>query len=361
MTRHLQEFINTKSVIDFSIALSTLDVFSGPLKNRLKITFLTISNVSFLYLLFSHIKKSIGAQFDVNFMWTFLMWILLNNYLVIMILNAFKRKKFHRLMQNIQEMFEDQEDDEDLEGILANNLQFFLKTFFSIDRWEKRLGFLLVSTRCLIFRFNHDYGLIADFSLISWNNVLWREIQFMLQHSLFACISYTVLTMNLGITFMGLAVIAEINILNDYMKLLNEKIKTDQKFLRKIIKKHCSVIENVNLLNEIISESSFLQLFANCVVFLFGFSFLMKNPSTFINYSIVVTGTMLSLHICILGHFIKLKTDQLSDILYLTNWYELSLKDQKMFLIVLGMAQREYGLKAVGMYDVNLYTFVQVR
>ncbi|XP_055685253.1 odorant receptor 13a-like [Lutzomyia longipalpis] len=85
----------------------------------------------------------------------------------------------------------------------------------------------------------------------------------------------------------------------------------------------------------------------------------MKNSGDVLNYMVLVTGTMLSLHICILGEFIRLKSENLSDTLYQTNWYELSLKDQKIFLTTLGMTQRVYGLKAAGMYDVNLYTFIE--
>ncbi|XP_055691283.1 uncharacterized protein LOC129794552 [Lutzomyia longipalpis] len=78
------------------------------------------------------------------------------------------------------------------------------------------------------------------------------------------------------------------------------------------------------------------------------------------NYLMIICGGGLALPLCVLGEFIRVKTDKLSDTFYLTNWYDLSLKDQKTFLIVLGMVQREYGLKAAGMYDVNLYTFVQI-
>uniref|UniRef100_A0A3F2ZD70 Uncharacterized protein n=1 Tax=Lutzomyia longipalpis TaxID=7200 RepID=A0A3F2ZD70_LUTLO len=171
--------------------------------------------------------------------------------------------------------------------------------------------------------------------------------------------SSAVISMDTGILYLGLQIIAELNILTDYMKLLNEKIKTDPKFLKKIIKRHCSIIENNNLLNEIISETSSMQLIFSFIALLFRFTFLIKYTTRMGNYLISLGGGGLGLPICILGEFLKVKTDKLSDTFYLTNWYDLSLKDQKTFLIVLGMAQREYGLKAAGMYDVNLYTFVQ--
>uniref|UniRef100_A0A240SXS0 Odorant receptor n=1 Tax=Lutzomyia longipalpis TaxID=7200 RepID=A0A240SXS0_LUTLO len=360
MSRHLQEFITAKPLIGFLIALSTLDVFSGTLKNRLKIIFLTISNVFFVCLLYIHVKNTISSKININFMWTFLMWIVLSVYHLIIILNLFKRNKFHLLMQNIQKLFEEEEEHEDLEEILKKHLTYSMKVFLFLNCWLIRIGLGLTLIGGINFRLNDEFGLIIEFPFIASDNFIKQESPYIIQTVFVFVAAYILMSINVGFIFLGLQVIAEINILTDYMKLLNEKIKTHPKFWRKITKRHCSVIENLNLLSEIISETSFMQLFANCVTFMFGFSFLMKYSDEIVNYMVIVAGTMFSLHICILGEFIKIKTDNISEIFYQTNWYDLSLKDQKMFLIVLGMAQREYGLKAVGMYDVNLYTFVHI-
>uniref|UniRef100_A0A7G3AK92 Odorant receptor n=1 Tax=Lutzomyia longipalpis TaxID=7200 RepID=A0A7G3AK92_LUTLO len=360
MTRYLEEFIKKRSSIDYLIALSTLDVISGTVKNRLKILSLIISHCFYIYFLLNHVKNVIISQININFMWTFLILLLVSDYVAIMILNGFKKKNFHRLIQNIQELFEEKEEDEELDGILKNHLMMVLKIFNLLQRWEMRLGFILTIFAGINFRLNEDLGLVLEIPFITSENIFWRESQYIFQTAFGLVTAYNMISINLGISFLGLAIISEFNILTDYMKVLHEKIKTEPKFFRKIIKRHCSVIENVNLLNDIISESSFMQIFANCVIFLFGFSFLMKSSYSFANYMILAAGLMLSIHVCVLGHFIRIKAYKLSDTLYLTNWYELSLVDQKTFLIILGMAQREYGLKAAGMYDVTLYTLVQV-
>uniref|UniRef100_A0A240SXT8 Odorant receptor n=1 Tax=Lutzomyia longipalpis TaxID=7200 RepID=A0A240SXT8_LUTLO len=360
MSRHLQEFITAKPLIDFLIALLTLDVFSGTLRNRLKIIFLTISNVLFIFLLFFHVKNTIRSEINTNFMWTFLLWNNISVFLIVMILNAFKRNKFHLLMQSIQKLFEEEKEDEELDEILQKNLEYSMKVFNFLNRWIIHIGLGLAIMGGINFRLNRNFGLIIEFPYFESDNFLWRESQYILQTAFGFVTSYTVMSISVGFIFLGLLVMAEINILTDYMKLLNEKIKTDPKFLSKMIKRHCSVIENLNLLSDILSDTSFLHLFASCATFMFGFSFIMKYPEEFLNYLLILAATMLSLHICILGEFIGLKSENLSETLYLINWYELSLKDQKSFLIILGMAQREYGLKAAGMYDVNLYTFVQI-
>ncbi|XP_059616104.1 odorant receptor 33b-like [Phlebotomus argentipes] len=72
------------------------------------------------------------------------------------------------------------------------------------------------------------------------------------------------------------------------------------------------------------------------------------------------SGIFQILLLCLFGELLKMKTERLSEILYLTNWYELHAKDQKAFLLVLAMSQKDFGLRAAGMYDVNLNAFVQI-
>uniref|UniRef100_A0A7G3AFB9 Putative conserved plasma membrane protein n=1 Tax=Lutzomyia longipalpis TaxID=7200 RepID=A0A7G3AFB9_LUTLO len=281
------------------------------------------------------------------------------------IVGLFKRQKFGRLLQNISKIYEEQEEDEELGRILEKHLMNSLKIFKFCDRCGIRIFFIASILCSSYFRLNADYGLTYELPFIASDNFkdkfLWKEFLYILQGFFYINLAIATISLDIGIVFLCLKVIAEMNILSDYMKVLNEKIKTDPKFFGKIIKRHCSLIENVNLLNNIISKISFYHLILACFALLFGMTFLITYATGIANYIIIVCGGSLSLPMCILGEIIRNKTDDISDILYLTNWYELSVKEQKMFLIILGMAQREYGLKAGGMYDVNLYTFVQVR
>ncbi|XP_055703606.1 odorant receptor 33b-like [Phlebotomus papatasi] len=63
---------------------------------------------------------------------------------------------------------------------------------------------------------------------------------------------------------------------------------------------------------------------------------------------------------CFFGEFITIKMERLTTVLYSTNWYDMNLKDRKSFMIILGVTQKAYGMKAGGMYNVNIYTFVQI-
>uniref|UniRef100_A0A7G3ALX0 Odorant receptor n=1 Tax=Lutzomyia longipalpis TaxID=7200 RepID=A0A7G3ALX0_LUTLO len=364
MSPQLEEFLKAKPRIDFLIAHLTLKVASGPRKDRFIILLVVFLNILFIFFVFLHLMHFENFELNFNSLITFLSIGGLINYGFRMLAGLINRQKFEKLLKNISEMYEEQEEDEELGRILKKHLMNSLKLLQFCDRWGIRMFFIGGFLCTFQFRFNEDYGLMYDLPFIASDfkdNFLWNNFLYILQALFYINLATALISFDVGIVFLGLQVIAEINILSDNIKLLNEKVKTDTKFLRKVIKKHCSVIENVNLLSDIISETSFYQLVLTFIALLFGMTFLISYATGITNYIIIMCGGSLSLPICLLGEIIKNKIDDLSDILYLTNWYDLSLENQKTFLIVLGMVQREYRLKAAGMYDVNLYTFVQVR
>uniref|UniRef100_A0A7G3B2V2 Odorant receptor n=1 Tax=Lutzomyia longipalpis TaxID=7200 RepID=A0A7G3B2V2_LUTLO len=360
MSPQLEEFNRAKPKVDFLIALLTMNVVSGPPKDRFILQFLTLSNRILIIFVFIHL---INTKFELNFntLITFLSFGVIVGYVFRSFVGFFKRNEYQKLLLNFKNLFGELEEDEELEQILKKHLMDSLRIFKFFKKWGTVL-FIVGAILCgIYFRLNEEYGLMYELPFIASDNVLWKEFLYILQGFFYINLAITTISLDVGIVFLGLQVIAQLNILKEYMRMVNEKTKIEPKFLKKIIKMHCSVIENVNLLSEIISETSILQLFLTFVALCIGMTFLFKYATGIGNYLIIVCGASLGLPICILGEFIRLKTENLSDTLYLTNWYELSLKDQKTFLIILGMAQREYGLKAAGMYDVNFYTFVQVR
>uniref|UniRef100_A0A240SXP5 Odorant receptor n=1 Tax=Lutzomyia longipalpis TaxID=7200 RepID=A0A240SXP5_LUTLO len=359
MSPQLEEFNRAKPKVDFLIALLTMNVVSGPPNDRFFLQFLALSNRIYFFCLFIHL---INTKFELNFntLITFLSFGAVVGYGFRSFVGLIKREEFQQFLLNFENLYEEQEEDEELEQILKNHLVVSLKFFEFFNKWGI-IFFCTGAVLCSIyFRFNEDYGLMYELPFIASDNVMWKNFLFILQGFFYVFLAITTILLDLGIFFLGLQVIAELNILSDYMKLLNEKIKAQPKFLRNIIRRHCSAIENLNILSGIISETAILQLFLAFVALCIGMMFLITYSTDIGNYIIIICGGSLGLPICVLGEIIKNKTDDLSDILYLTNWYEFSLKDQKMFLIVLGMAQREYGLKAAGMYDVNFYTFIQI-
>uniref|UniRef100_A0A240SXP7 Odorant receptor n=2 Tax=Lutzomyia longipalpis TaxID=7200 RepID=A0A240SXP7_LUTLO len=330
MSSQLEEFRKAKPKIDFLFALLTMNVTSGSRKNRFLLLFFAFFNIISLFFVILHLKN---IKFELNFnsLITFLTFGAIAGNIFRISLGLIKKDKIEMLLQNIR--------------VLLGTFIFGGSALLS--------GFY--------FRFNEEYGLMFEVPFIASDKILWKNFLYVLQGFFYITVAITTIFLDVGVILLGLQVIAELNILIDYIKSLNEKIKSDPQFLSKIIKRHCSVIENLDLLSEITSETSILQLFLTCISLLFGFTLVQIYAIGLGNYIIILCAAALSLPICILGEFIRIQTDNLSETPYLTNWYELSLKDQKTLLIILGMAQREYGLKAIGMYDVNLYTYIQVR
>ncbi|XP_059608147.1 odorant receptor 4-like [Phlebotomus argentipes] len=177
-------------------------------------------------------------------------------------------------------------------------------------------------------------------------NAVPEEVIFVIQMVLITILAVYLITLDLGIIFIGIQIMAALNILNDCMKLIDEKTKEIPNYLKSIIIRHNDIIKNVNLFNEAIQKMAFVQV---------------TNESDQIaGYLICCIGIGQIFLLCLFGELIKMKTERLSETLYLTNWYELSVKDQKTFLLILAMAQKDFGLKAAGMYDVNLNAFVQI-
>ncbi|GAB0093991.1 hypothetical protein DMENIID0001_091910 [Sergentomyia squamirostris] len=54
------------------------------------------------------------------------------------------------------------------------------------------------------------------------------------------------------------------------------------------------------------------------------------------------------------------KTEEFADALWMTSWYEMCVKDQKIFLIILNMAQRRKGIEASGVSTISVNTLVQI-
>ncbi|XP_059612823.1 odorant receptor 4-like [Phlebotomus argentipes] len=209
-------------------------------------------------------------------------------------------------------------------------------------------------------RLDSTLGIAMEMPFLQANYGLEKELAYILQLIFMVLTSVYILIIDLIIIFFGLQIMAALNILKAYIELVNVKIKSAPNYLKCIIKRHCDVIQNIHWLNNAIKELSFVQFLCSTFILLLMFLFVRKEQSQFSAYFLCVCGLTQILALCLFGEFIKIKADNLSTTLYLINWYEMSLKDQRTFLIILGMAQKKYRLKAAGMYSVSIYSFVQI-
>ncbi|XP_059608158.1 odorant receptor 85b-like [Phlebotomus argentipes] len=64
--------------------------------------------------------------------------------------------------------------------------------------------------------------------------------------------------------------------------------------------------------------------------------------------------------LCFFGEMLKSSSDRLPDAIYMTRWYEMKLKSQKIILILMTRFQHPVKVEAFGFGTISLYTFVQV-
>ncbi|GAB0097198.1 Odorant receptor [Sergentomyia squamirostris] len=271
-----------------------------------------------------------------------------------------QRKIFYKSLGEIEESYSVQEDDEELNNISENHLVNALKIWKLVFIWMIRLFTVAVILINLQFRLTESIGLVMDWSFLPEDSMFWNEIPYLFQFIIIQITGLCSATVDMTTIFIGLDIMASLDILNDYIHLINEKIKNDPDFWRIILKRHCKVIEKINLLNEAVYQISFIQMIVSTLGLLLIFVFIRQEAMQIYGYITCLSAMLQVFPLCVFGEMIKIKTEKLSESFYEVNWYELSLKDQKTYLIILGMAQRQYGLKAAGMYTVDIYAFYKI-
>ncbi|GAB0087732.1 hypothetical protein DMENIID0001_020750 [Sergentomyia squamirostris] len=160
----------------------------------------------------------------------------------------------------------------------------------------------------------------------------------------------------------GIHVMKAIDTVNELIALLDDKEKANQcpNLLIHIHKKHAEIIRILFTLNEIIYIISLVQLFTSTSMFLVLFTSAKTQPFEIVFYIFMLCVVSQLLLLCAFGEMIFSKTQNIFTKLYLTRWYDMSLANQKIILMMMRMSEAPYGLKAGGMYDLNLYTFIQI-
>ncbi|GAB0099560.1 Odorant receptor [Sergentomyia squamirostris] len=271
-----------------------------------------------------------------------------------------KRKTFYKSLEEIEESYRDEEDDEELNRIAEKHLIDGLRIWKHAYIWLIRLFAVGGFIACLHFRVSKAIGLVMDWSFLPDDSIFWNEISYFFQFIIILTAAFSCVTADMTTLYIGQEIMASLDILTDYIKLINEKIKTNPNVWKIILKRHCKLIEKINLLNEAVYEISFIQIVITTLELLLVFVFIRKETTEISGYTSCLCMMLQVFPLCVFGEMIKIKSEKLSEAFYEVNWYELSLKDQKTFLIILGMAQRQYGLKAAGMYNVDIYAFIKI-
>lgn len=176
---------------------------------------------------------------------------------------------------------------------------------------------------------------------------------------LFPVLAFLTINCDIGLVFFGFEIIAALDIINNFIKKRSQDIKSAPDYFKIVIKKHNDVIHNINKLNEAIELTSLVTVIGGNILFPCSL-LLIRRGVLELGYALLACQIFPVLSLCLFGEFMKYKTEKIATTLYQTNWYDLNLKDQEIFLMILLISQRKYGLKIIGMYEMNMNTFVQV-
>uniref|UniRef100_A0A7G3ALH4 Odorant receptor n=1 Tax=Lutzomyia longipalpis TaxID=7200 RepID=A0A7G3ALH4_LUTLO len=359
-SKQLRMFNQEKGFIDFELSATTFRVTSGSWRNRILIAILGAQAFIVPVFLVRHLREALKNGLDLNLLLTVLFSFGYVQIILKVICALLKRRYFVKLFAWIELLYREQEADADLALILEKHL------VDSLNVWKLllRCGVISLASAaiviCVKMRLDPKLGITMNIPYLPSNHGLQKELAYLLQLIFMLTTSAYIILIDLSIIFLGLQIMAALSILNDYIRILDGMIKKYPDYLQTILKRHCDVIQNIHWLNKTVKEMSLAQFLCSTFILLLMFLFVRKEQNQFAAYVLCFCGLIQIIALCLFGEFIRIKTERLSTALYLTMWYELSLKDQKIFLIILGMAQREYCLKAAGMYNINVYSFLQV-
>uniref|UniRef100_A0A240SY87 Odorant receptor n=1 Tax=Phlebotomus papatasi TaxID=29031 RepID=A0A240SY87_PHLPP len=356
---NLEMFNKIRPKIELGITIATFYATTEP---RWKRMFIKVSFTSTLLCLVSatyHIFNTFEGQLTGNLAMSFILCVGCIQIISKSILMRYHRHNLLKLLEKMQ-ILHNNFQNEEINYIAAKKLKKFN------DIWQIcfKLIKAIIAMAVIIFSISNivrgKSGVIAQIPFIPNDLPYYTQLMLFIQFILLAMASIFVFYTDICIAFFGFEIMAASDILYDYISANTDRIQKDPDFLKIIMIRYCEVVDNIELFNKINFIANLIQ-FATSIFLSFAvFFFIRLYPKHPVGYPTVMS-ILVELFIpCLFGEFIKIKMERLSSTLYLTNWYSLSLKDQKSFLIVLLITQREYGLRAAGMYDVNIYTFIKV-
>ncbi|XP_059613787.1 uncharacterized protein LOC132259954 [Phlebotomus argentipes] len=141
---------------------------------------------------------------------------------------------------------------------------------------------------------------------------------------------------------------------------LASKITEEEMILKDIYKMHIRIHEILDVFRKVFCQLS-LQMICSNFMMLCSYFYMMR----YLSISIATVVGMLAITfqliiVCFIGQVLLSSTEEVADALLQTPWDELSLQEQKTFLLILQMAQRPKGIDAGGVTVISANTLVQV-
>ncbi|XP_059608061.1 odorant receptor 4-like [Phlebotomus argentipes] len=124
---------------------------------------------------------------------------------------------------------------------------------------------------------------------------------------------------------------------------------------------HVSFFENANQLTDVFWQIYFHKLFTILIYFCSAMFLLQsKDVSILASLLCLVVIVVQSFLLCYFGQVLQNGSEEMANSLYMTKWYLLAIKDQKILLILMNGFKNPIKVETFGFGVISYYTFVQI-
>ncbi|GAB0089699.1 hypothetical protein DMENIID0001_042860 [Sergentomyia squamirostris] len=145
---------------------------------------------------------------------------------------------------------------------------------------------------------------------------------------------------------------------NEYILSFDQPNSTGS--LRLCLRLHYEIYRQFSIFDEIFSMAETGEILASPILFLGMFLGIRLSPEITFFYTIFSVVLLQFFLMCLFGQFFYNETEMIFTNLYLTKWYEMSQSDQKAILMMMKMSKEPFGLKVLGVYEINMIMFINV-
>uniref|UniRef100_A0A240SXQ3 Odorant receptor n=2 Tax=Lutzomyia longipalpis TaxID=7200 RepID=A0A240SXQ3_LUTLO len=174
---------------------------------------------------------------------------------------------------------------------------------------------------------------------------------------------YNVFLSECTMIFIGIYFIGALNILSDVIGKLNESPNIQSAgnlLLPAILSLHVEILTKFDDFCQVFFFAFTIQLQTSVILILFNFYLLMQSIMNFFYWATLCSIFAQFALFCFFGQIIFNRSERIFTDLYQTKWYEMEISEKKALLLMMKNSQNAFGLKAAGMYDINMLMFVQV-
>uniref|UniRef100_A0A3F2ZEF7 Odorant receptor n=1 Tax=Phlebotomus papatasi TaxID=29031 RepID=A0A3F2ZEF7_PHLPP len=271
----------------------------------------------------------------------------------------YHQKSVTKIMYKIKSLHNQYENTK-LNYIAEESLTKFGNIWIICCRLETALMFSAVTSIMIYNIFKGDSGTNIEIPFLPKTIFYYNKILQILQLILTELATVCVICTDMCLAFFVFEILAASEILCQYISLNINIIDESPDFFKIITLRYFEIVKSIKLFNSIYSIMSLVQFVTSAFLSFITFFIVQTNPMNPIGYVIVLAILSQFFIPCLFGELLKVRIEKFSTVLNFANWYDFSLKNQKKFLFILGITQKEYGLKAAGMFDINIFVFIDI-